>query len=112
MQHLRHGLQNLQHHAAGNRAPHGASTRFHCHHAAIAADGTAGARLRFQSETTESDMLSWSLMFLVLALIAGILGFTGIAGAAAEIAKILFFVFLVLLLISAVARATRGRDPM
>ena len=31
-------------------------------------------------------MLSWSLTFLVIALIAGVLGFTGIAGTAAGIA--------------------------
>jgi uncharacterized membrane protein YtjA (UPF0391 family) len=45
-------------------------------------------------------MLSWSLTFLIIAIIAAILGFGVIAGAAAEIAKILFFVFLVVFLIS------------
>jgi uncharacterized membrane protein YtjA (UPF0391 family) len=48
-------------------------------------------------------MLSWAVLFLVLALVAGLLGFTAIAGASIGIAKILFFVFLVLLLISLVA---------
>lgn len=56
-------------------------------------------------------MLSWSLTFLILALIAGILGFGGIAGAAAGIAKILFFIFLVLLIVSALSRALRGKTP-
>jgi uncharacterized membrane protein YtjA (UPF0391 family) len=46
------------------------------------------------------DMLHWSLMFLIIALIAGILGFGGIAGAAVGIAKILFFVFLVVWLVA------------
>jgi uncharacterized membrane protein YtjA (UPF0391 family) len=46
-----------------------------------------------------NEMLHWSLVFLVIALIAGALGFFGIAGAAAGMAKILFFVFLVLWLI-------------
>jgi uncharacterized membrane protein YtjA (UPF0391 family) len=45
-------------------------------------------------------MLSWSIFFLVVALIAAFLGFSTIAGAAAGIAKILFAVFLVLFLIS------------
>jgi uncharacterized membrane protein YtjA (UPF0391 family) len=45
-------------------------------------------------------MLTWSLMFLVIALIAGVLGFTAIAGTAYFAAKILFFVFLVLFVVS------------
>jgi uncharacterized membrane protein YtjA (UPF0391 family) len=56
-------------------------------------------------------MLSWTLLFLILALVAGVLGFTGLAGAAANIAQIMFFVFLVLLVISALSRAMRGRTP-
>lgn len=45
-------------------------------------------------------MLSWSIFFLIVALVAALLGFTSIAGAAAGIAKILFAVFLVLFLVS------------
>ncbi len=45
-------------------------------------------------------MLSWSLTFLIIALIAAALGFGGIAGTAVGIAKILFFVFIVLFLLS------------
>jgi uncharacterized membrane protein YtjA (UPF0391 family) len=45
-------------------------------------------------------MLSWSITFLVVALIAALLGFGGIAGTAVGIAKILFFVFLILFVIS------------
>jgi uncharacterized membrane protein YtjA (UPF0391 family) len=52
-------------------------------------------------------MLSWTLTFLIIALVAGMLGFGGLAGAATEIAQILFFVFLVLLVVSLVA----GRAP-
>jgi uncharacterized membrane protein YtjA (UPF0391 family) len=48
----------------------------------------------------ETEMLHWSLTFLIIALIAGALGFFGVAGAAAGIAKILFFVFLVIWLIT------------
>jgi len=41
-------------------------------------------------------MLSYSIIFLIIALIAGILGFGVIAGTAAGIAKICFIIFLVL----------------
>ncbi len=45
-------------------------------------------------------MLSWSITFLVIAIIAAVLGFGGIAGTATEIAKILFGVFLILFIVS------------
>jgi uncharacterized membrane protein YtjA (UPF0391 family) len=50
-----------------------------------------------------TQMLHWTLVFLIIALIAGALGFFGIAGTAAGIAKILFFVFLVLWLVGFVS---------
>ncbi len=56
-------------------------------------------------------MLTWTIMFLVIAIVAAILGFWAIAGASAFIAKILFVVFLVLFLISMLARAMRGNRP-
>ncbi|HEY8932087.1 MAG TPA: DUF1328 domain-containing protein [Rariglobus sp.] len=52
-------------------------------------------------------MLSWSLCFLIIALIAAALGFGGIAGTAVGIAKVLFFIFIVLFLVSLVI----GRKP-
>jgi uncharacterized membrane protein YtjA (UPF0391 family) len=45
-------------------------------------------------------MLSWAIMFLIIALIAGVLGFGVVAGTAAWIAKVCFVVFLVLFLVS------------
>lgn len=54
-----------------------------------------------------TPMLSWSITFLVIALVAAVLGFGGIAAGAAGIAKILFFVFLVLFVVSLIA----GRRP-
>jgi uncharacterized membrane protein YtjA (UPF0391 family) len=51
-------------------------------------------------EEKEVHMLSWSIFFLIVALVAAVLGFSSIAGAAAGIAKLLFGVFLVLFLIS------------
>jgi uncharacterized membrane protein YtjA (UPF0391 family) len=53
-------------------------------------------------ESGRKIMLSWSLVFLVIAIIAAVLGFGGIAGTAAGIAKILFVVFLVIWIISLV----------
>jgi uncharacterized membrane protein YtjA (UPF0391 family) len=47
-----------------------------------------------------TQMLSWSITFLVIGLIAAVLGFTGIAGAATEIAWVLFVVFIVLFIAS------------
>ena len=41
-------------------------------------------------------MLTWTLIFLVVALVAALLGFGGVASAAAGIARVLFFVFLLL----------------
>jgi uncharacterized membrane protein YtjA (UPF0391 family) len=52
-------------------------------------------------------MLSWSVTFLIIALIAAALGFGGIAGTAVGIAKVLFFVFLVLFIVSLLV----GRKP-
>jgi uncharacterized membrane protein YtjA (UPF0391 family) len=42
------------------------------------------------------DLLSWTVLFLVIALIAAVFGFGGVAAESAGIAKILFFIFLVL----------------
>ncbi|MGC4016318.1 MAG: DUF1328 domain-containing protein [Luteolibacter sp.] len=56
-------------------------------------------------------MLSWSLLFLTLAVVAGLLGFIALTGMIAWIARILFFVFLTLLVISAIRRASQGRTP-
>lgn len=56
-------------------------------------------------------MLSWALIFFVVALIAAVLGFGGLAATSAGIAKILFFIFLVLFVISLVMGMARGRTP-
>ena len=45
-------------------------------------------------------MLSYTLIFMIIALIAGVLGFGVIAGTAASVAKICFFIFLVLFVVS------------
>ena len=55
-------------------------------------------------------MLSYSLTFLIVALVAGLLGFGVVAGTAASIAKILFFVSIVLFLVSLVGGRLRPRS--
>jgi uncharacterized membrane protein YtjA (UPF0391 family) len=50
---------------------------------------------RSHDEKKGNIMLSWTMTFLILALIAAALGFTGLAGTASHIAWILFVVFLV-----------------
>ena len=52
-------------------------------------------------------MLSYALIFLIVALAAGVLGFGVIAGTAASIAKVLFVIVLVLFVVS----LFRGRRP-
>lgn len=47
-----------------------------------------------------NNMLSWTLTFIVVALIAGVLGFGTLAGAAATVAKVCFVIFLILFVIS------------
>ena len=45
-------------------------------------------------------MLTWVIIFLVVAVLAALFGFTGIAVAFAGIAKALFFIFLILFVVS------------
>lgn len=70
-------------------------------------DTTAHAVPGELQETERHIMLSYTLTFLIVALIAGALGFSGVAGTAAWIAHVCFVVFLVLFLISLVS----GRRP-
>ena len=55
-----------------------------------------------------NPMLSWTLTFIIVAIIAGILGFGGIAGAASGVAQVCFFIFLVLFVVSLI----RGKKPV
>ena len=57
-----------------------------------------------ESEIKE-EMLKWSVIFFIVAIIAAIFGFTGISAGAASIAKILFFIFLVLFLLTLIGGA-------
>jgi uncharacterized membrane protein YtjA (UPF0391 family) len=53
-------------------------------------------------------MLTWALIFFIVAIIAAILGFTGLAAGAAGIAKILFWAFLAVALVIGITHLSRG----
>ena len=54
-------------------------------------------------------MLSWSLVFFVVAIIAAVFGFGGIASGAADIARICFFFFIVAFVASLIWSLVTGR---
>ncbi|MDP3881488.1 MAG: DUF1328 domain-containing protein [Nanoarchaeota archaeon] len=54
-----------------------------------------------------SGLLSWGIVFLVVALIAALFGFGAIAGTSIVIAKWLFFIFIILFVISIIAHFLR-----
>lgn len=45
-------------------------------------------------------MLTWAVIFLVIAIVASMFGFRGVSSVATQIAKVLFFIFLILFIIS------------
>jgi uncharacterized membrane protein YtjA (UPF0391 family) len=45
-------------------------------------------------------MLTWTLIFLVIALIAAVMGFTNIASESAKVTKVFFAIFVILFLVS------------
>lgn len=53
-------------------------------------------------------MLSWTLVFLGVALVAGLFGFGGIASVSAGMVKVLFTVFIVLFVASLIFGVVRG----
>jgi len=73
--------------------------------ARLSAEGTTG-RLVAKGE----NMLHYSILFLIVALVAAFLGFGLVAGTAALLAKICFVVFLVLFIVSLLTG--RGRTPV
>jgi uncharacterized membrane protein YtjA (UPF0391 family) len=52
-------------------------------------------------------MLSWAILFFVIAIIAAIFGFGGIAGTSAWIGQVLLVVFLILAVISLIFGRSR-----
>ncbi|GBQ64028.1 hypothetical protein AA103196_0763 [Ameyamaea chiangmaiensis NBRC 103196] len=55
------------------------------------------------------DLLRWTLLFLILALVFAVFGFGGIAADFATIGKALFLVFVILALITFLFGRGRGR---
>ena len=55
-------------------------------------------------------MLTWTLTFLVVAIIAAVFGFGGIASGATAIAQVCFFFFLVAFLAGVIWRLAMGRS--
>lgn len=53
-------------------------------------------------------MLSWALLFFVIAIILAVFGFGGLAGAASGIAQVLFFGFLIVAVIVLLTGRGRG----
>jgi len=45
-------------------------------------------------------MLTWAVIFLVIAIIAAMFGFRDVANIATQVAKVLFFIFLILFVVS------------
>lgn len=73
----------------------------------------AATAARTHNNGSVTNMLYWTAVFFVIAVIAAVFGFGGIAAASAEIAKILFFIFVVLFLISLIfGLAGRRRPPL
>lgn len=54
-----------------------------------------------------SNLMTWAIIFLVVAVIAAVLGFGGVAGTAMEGAKIVFWVAIVIAVISFVVSFMR-----
>ncbi len=51
-------------------------------------------------------MLTWAVIFLLIAIVGALFGFREVSSVATQIAKVLFFIFLVLFIISLVMHYT------
>ena len=56
------------------------------------------------------SMLSWAVVFFVVAVIVAIFGFGGIAAGAAGIAKVLFVLFLIAFAVSLIVGLVKGKN--
>jgi uncharacterized membrane protein YtjA (UPF0391 family) len=101
---LRRERRAAHHLARGPRRAYRANAQRRSTGTSIALDKTSP----LQVHPTEYVMLSWSLTFLLFALIAAAFGFTGIAGTAAWLAQILFVLFLVMFVVSLIAGGRRS----
>lgn len=68
--------------------------------------------VKFRAQSARGvQMLYYSLLFLVLAIIAGYFGFGGVAGTATWIAQVLFIVFLVSMIVTAIYNLLNRKHP-
>ena len=56
-------------------------------------------------------MLSWVILFFIMAAAAAVLGFGGLAGTFAQIAQFLAVLFIILFVISLIYSLLSGRQP-
>lgn len=54
------------------------------------------------------QLMRWTIIFFIIALVAALFGFGGIAGAGIGIAKILFYAFLAVAVLTLVMRLVRS----
>ena len=57
-------------------------------------------------------MLSWAILFFILALVAAFFGFSGIAASASGIAKVLLLLFVVGFVVSLILHGRGPRGPL
>jgi uncharacterized membrane protein YtjA (UPF0391 family) len=69
----------------------------------------AGENANQAKEIQPMGLLTWTVIFLVLAIIAAGLGFTGVAKGAAVIAQVLFAIFLIIFIVLLLMALTAGQ---
>jgi uncharacterized membrane protein YtjA (UPF0391 family) len=57
-------------------------------------------------------MLSWAILFFILALLAAVFGFGGFAGTFAGIAKVLLLLFVIGFVVSLIVHGRGPRGPL
>jgi len=57
-------------------------------------------------------MLSWAILFFILALVAAFFGFSGIAASASGIAKVLLLLFVIGFVVSLILHGRGPRGPL
>lgn len=68
------------------------------------------SKLKVHPSKGGTNMLSWVLIFFILAVVGVEMDFRHIVGVASEVAKVLFFVLLVALVITAIRRGLAGKN--
>ncbi len=56
-------------------------------------------------------MLTWAVIFLLIAIVAALFGFREVSGIATGIAKVLFFIFVILFIVSLIMHYLPASSP-